>query len=104
VGQIHHSDEEALANVLVEANLSGLEHVAEEVRAVSGALERIRLDTYGVCVDCGQLIDAPRLEAYPTAERCIGCQDRHEQAGARGARPSGGLRGLDTLGQKRLLL
>ena len=30
------------------------------------------------CRDCGQAIPAKRLEAYPAAERCLGCQSRVE--------------------------
>ncbi|MEY3746922.1 MAG: Prokaryotic dksA/traR C4-type zinc finger [Pseudomonadota bacterium] len=31
------------------------------------------------CVDCGELIEAKRLFAVPTAIRCIHCQGDHER-------------------------
>jgi phage/conjugal plasmid C-4 type zinc finger TraR family protein len=30
------------------------------------------------CLDCGELIEAQRLKALPTAERCIFCQQAEE--------------------------
>lgn len=35
---------------------------------------------YGVCEDCGQPIGAERMEAIPTATRCVHCQAEWEQA------------------------
>lgn len=45
------------------------EHLAEVDRAVA------RLDdaTYGTCERCGEAIPPGRLEARPTARRCVGC-------------------------------
>ena len=54
----------------------------QEVRAIEGALKRIALGTYGVCVSCGQPIERERLEAYPTANRCAACQRAHEHGHA----------------------
>jgi DnaK suppressor protein len=35
---------------------------------------------YGLCEDCGKGIGAERLEALPSATRCIACQASWEQA------------------------
>ena len=35
---------------------------------------------YGLCEDCGKAIGAERLEALPSATRCIVCQASWEQA------------------------
>lgn len=32
------------------------------------------------CVDCGRAILAARRAALPSAVRCIGCQEQHEEA------------------------
>ena len=45
------------------------EHLAE----VDAALTRLAAGTYGVCERCGEPIPAGRLEARPTARRCITC-------------------------------
>lgn len=31
------------------------------------------------CIDCGELIEASRLFAVPTASRCMYCQSEHER-------------------------
>ena len=54
------------------------EHETAELGDIQAALERIELGRYGTCTDCGQTIAADRLNAYPTAKRCIGCQTRKE--------------------------
>jgi DnaK suppressor protein len=51
-----------------------LSHLLNEIREVEAALERVRLEHYGLCVDCGTPIGANRLRAMPTARRCIRCQ------------------------------
>lgn len=40
---------------------------------IDGALERLAAGRFGICEGCGQPIPAPRLEARPTARRCVGC-------------------------------
>ena len=37
------------------------------------ALARVELGTYGVCISCGRPIAPGRLEARPTAARCVAC-------------------------------
>jgi RNA polymerase-binding transcription factor DksA len=42
-------------------------------RAIEGALERIAVGTYGVCVRCGAEIPTERLEAVPWTPYCLAC-------------------------------
>ena len=44
-----------------------------ELGDVEGALARVADGTYGVCVDCGRRIPVARLQARPTATRCVDC-------------------------------
>jgi len=44
-----------------------------EIHQIQAALKRISEGTYGICADCGEDIDPKRLEALPTATRCISC-------------------------------
>jgi DnaK suppressor protein len=44
-----------------------------EIRQIQEALKRISEGTYGICSKCGEDIDPRRLEALPTATRCIAC-------------------------------
>lgn len=53
----------------------------KELRRVSSALTRIDAGEYSICVDCGCEIPEARLAANPFAERCVACEEKHEQAG-----------------------
>lgn len=46
---------------------------------VESALERLRVGTFGECVNCGTDINAKRLEAVPWTRHCIACQEKLEQ-------------------------
>lgn len=72
-------DEWGVADGLAELDLAEVRHVLAELTEVDAALARMRDDTYGECVDCGVEIAPARLAAYPTARRCIGCQDAYEK-------------------------
>lgn len=39
------------------------------------ALQRIKDGTFGVCKVCGNLIPKARLEAVPTATKCVNCKE-----------------------------
>ena len=54
----------------------------DELAKVSAALQRMDAGDYGNCIECGQRIDAGRLEAYPSAQECIDCArfDEHRRA------------------------
>lgn len=45
------------------------------------ALARLEAGTYGVCQECGQLIDPARLEIVPSTTLCVDCQRRAEKTG-----------------------
>jgi DnaK suppressor protein len=50
----------------------------QTLKLVSDALDRFDNGTYGLCLDCGQEIDASRLEAIPYAPLCLSCQSKRE--------------------------
>jgi DnaK suppressor protein len=58
-----------------------------EISRIARALDQIKNDTYGICVDCGETIPMARLQAYPFADRCIRCATAVE-ATRRGTRAS----------------
>ena len=55
------------------------EHETAELGDIEAALERLDAGTYGQCTDSGVIIAPARLNAYPTAKRCIDCQTVAEQ-------------------------
>ncbi len=58
-------------------------HHSNSVRAmlqsVENALAQIREGNYGECINCGNDIEAKRLEAVPWARHCLKCQELKEQ-------------------------
>lgn len=46
---------------------------------VSEALDRIKNDSYGVCMACDQEVQPKRLDAVPWARHCIECQEKQDQ-------------------------
>ena len=56
------------------------EHETAELAAIDAALERVAQGLYGQCQDCGVAIPEARLDAYPSALRCVNCQGAFEKA------------------------
>ncbi len=50
----------------------------QTLKLVNDALARFDNGTYGLCVDCGQEIDAARLDAIPYTPLCLSCQSKRE--------------------------
>ena len=69
---------EHLAIAEVKELTMHLDRMAEEtLEEIDAALKRLDDGTYGICVDCSGPIASERLEALPTAARCLQCQSRH---------------------------
>lgn len=81
------SGDESLANALADFNLTLLDRHIDGMRDIEAAQQRIRNGEYGVCIDCGDAVTFPRLMAYPTAKRCIVCQEQREKLYAQEGRP-----------------
>jgi DnaK suppressor protein len=52
--------------------------VRHELSQIAKALEQIKNNTYGICVDCGATIPLARLKAYPFTNLCIECATARE--------------------------
>jgi len=75
---VHDAKDDAFVERLADLELAEMRHEMTELRDIESAQRRIRQGNYGSCSDCGTAIDWERLEAWPTAERCVECQARHE--------------------------
>jgi DnaK suppressor protein len=73
------ADDEAVADVVVDTDNAIIGLHLQKMRDLIAALERIQTGVYGDCIDCGDDITYERLSAYPTAKRCIRCQQLHEK-------------------------
>jgi len=68
------------------AGLEGelIEHYLREVAQIEAAQGRVEAGIFGICAGCMLPIDEARLEANPTALRCLECQTRHEKTSGAG--------------------
>ena len=67
-------DEDRATEIEGDEVLEGLGNAAlAEIEAIEAALVRIENGTYGECTVCGEEISPQRLEAVPTAPKCINC-------------------------------
>lgn len=62
-----------------DRNQASVQTALEQRSAVLAALSRIDEGSYGRCVDCGQEIPEPRLEARPATARCVACQSKRDR-------------------------
>ena len=76
--EVHDSGDDADSTVKLMLNLETLAHYNEEIADCMAALKRIETDEFGFCTECGEEIELSRLNACPTAARCIRCQTAHE--------------------------
>lgn len=55
------------------------EQLDRKIVQTKKALSMIKLGTYGICEDCGKMIDTDRLMIYPEATICAKCQAKREK-------------------------
>jgi DnaK suppressor protein len=77
------SGDESLATSLVDLNLTTLDRHIQAIQDIESTVQRVKNGEYGVCIDCGDDIAFNRLHAYPTAKRCVVCQEKRERLYAR---------------------
>lgn len=77
-----------LADILADLDIAMVTRDIAELSAVEAALVRVEDGSYGTCSDCGEPIGWPRLNAQPTAERCIACQEKLEVRTGRPGHPT----------------
>jgi RNA polymerase-binding protein DksA len=81
------SGDESLANALSDFNVARFDRHIQALRDIEAALLRVKNGEYGVCTDCGDDVGFTRLQAYPTAKRCIICQEQREKHYAQEGHP-----------------
>lgn len=82
------SGDDSFSDLSVDLTYADIDRDADELRLIDAALTRLSDGTYGTCDDCGQPIPMARLNAEPTARRCIRCQELYEQTHAGSSTPS----------------
>lgn len=62
------------------AKNSAIKHELErKIEETKKALARLNKGKYGICEDCGELIDTDRLSVFPEATYCKKCQAKRER-------------------------
>lgn len=82
LGGAHDAGDESVASLLRDVTEAGVIRDVGEVRDIVAAEERVAAGRYGECVDCGEAIAYERLKAYPSAKRCLACQQHREKTRA----------------------
>lgn len=86
---IRHTDlTEYLNNIPDDIDTALVDRQINEMRELEMSLKYLRELEFGDCIDCGNEIGFDRLVAYPSAQRCIHCQNQYEKAFAHGSSPS----------------
>lgn len=68
--------EEQFGHARVEAINEQLDRKIIQTRK---ALARIKIGKYGICSNCGNMIDTDRLMIYPEATLCVKCEKKNEK-------------------------
>ncbi len=82
-GVVTDAADEALARALVDVDTEIIDRHIIELRDIEAARERVTKIIYGICTDCGEAVAYERLVAYPTAKRCVSCQQLRERTYAK---------------------
>ena len=80
--------DQSVGDALADLNLAIIDRHIQELRDIEATRARIRDRTFGICIGCGEDIGYDRLRAYPTAKRCVVCQQQQERTYAHGATPT----------------
>jgi len=81
------SGDASVGDVLADLNLGIIDRHIQEIRDIEAARARIKDHSFGTCIGCEADIGFERLFAYPTAKRCIACQQQHEKTYAHAGTP-----------------
>ena len=88
MNELAATEDWVLADILGDLDIAMVTRDVAELSEVEAALARIADGSYGTCSACGEPIGWPRLNAQPTAGRCIACQEKLEVRSARPGHPS----------------
>ena len=70
--------EDRMADLNAEPEVAALERDVIELREIEAAQRRVHEPDFGLCADCEADIPFARLQANPSAKRCVPCQARAE--------------------------
>lgn len=71
-------DSDVAENVEHDRSYAMRLQISKSLVAIRKTLTRIKLGKFGICVDCGKMIDTDRLAVTPTADKCMACASKEE--------------------------
>ena len=77
--RLEDTDDWAVADAMAGFDIAMVARDVAEIAEVERALKRLEDGAYGRCIDCDEPIPSARLHAYPSAARCIRCQEAFER-------------------------
>lgn len=80
--------DQSVGDALADLNLTIIDRHIQEIRDIEAAKARIKDGSFGTCIGCGDEISVERLRAYPTAKRCVRCQQQREKTYAHERMPT----------------
>jgi RNA polymerase-binding transcription factor len=75
----------ATSDLSLNLNVEIKERERHLVGKIDEALSRIEDGSFGICEECGEAIQAARLQARPVTTLCIKCKEEQEELEKRGA-------------------
>ncbi len=73
------SPDTSAAEQFGHARIEAVRHeLDKKIVQMRKALTRVKVGNYGICEDCGSMIDTDRLVVYPEATFCIKCESKKE--------------------------
>jgi len=79
--------DESVADALADLELKLIDRHIQEIRDIEAAMARVKDRSLGTCIACKGAIGFERLLAYPTAKRCLPCQQQRERGYAQEPTP-----------------
>src|SRR3989339_24064 len=72
-------DSDVAENVEHDRSFAMRSQISRSIISIRKTLTRIKLGKYGICANCGKMIDTDRLAVNPTAEFCMNCETKKEK-------------------------
>ena len=88
MNELAATEDWVLADILSDMDIAMVTRDTAELQEVDAALASIADGSYGTCRDCGEPVGWPRLNANPTALRCISCQEAFERTHGKPGQPT----------------
>jgi RNA polymerase-binding protein DksA len=88
IAPVGDAGDESVLRMATDLDLQEAGRDVQELNDIDAALRRMDDGAYGTCEECGQDIGYPRLNAQPTARRCIADQEKYERTYAHGTTPT----------------